>query len=134
MSSCFPSKFCISRRQTLNEVLVLSSVHIKAASYFFPVLMCSVVTRVTGSSLNVYFHERNKIQLFFVITPLIPLRHGNLRQKKYLLGRDLKGNILAFLFEIYVAFDSQFMEVRCPDILPSILKLSTKLKNGNDDD
>ena len=35
MSSCFPSKFCISRRQTLNESLFGSSVHIRDASYSF---------------------------------------------------------------------------------------------------
>ena len=54
MSSCFPSKFCISRRQTLNESLLGSSVHIRDASYSFPVLKCSAVTRTTGVSLNLF--------------------------------------------------------------------------------
>ena len=54
MSSCFPSKFCISRRQTLNESLFGSSVHIRDASYSFPVLKCSAVTRTTGVSLNLF--------------------------------------------------------------------------------
>lgn len=55
MSSCFPSKFCISRRQTLNESLVVSSVHTKEASYSLPVLRCSAVTRTTGVSLNLFY-------------------------------------------------------------------------------
>ena len=52
ISSCFPSKFCISRRQALKELFVLSSTQMRAASYSLPSLRCSEVKRITGSSEN----------------------------------------------------------------------------------
>ena len=52
ISWCLPSKFCISRRQTLTESFVTSSIQMRAASYSLPVLRCSYVTRTIGASGN----------------------------------------------------------------------------------
>ena len=52
ISWCLPSKFCISRRQTLTESFVTSSIQMRAASYSLPVLRCSDVTRTIGASGN----------------------------------------------------------------------------------
>ena len=52
ISSCLPSKFCSSRRQTWNELFVTSSVQMRAASYSWPVFRCSEVTRTTGASVK----------------------------------------------------------------------------------
>ena len=52
ISWCLPSKFCISRRQTLTESLVTSSIQMRAASYSLPLLRCSDVTRTIGASAN----------------------------------------------------------------------------------
>ena len=78
ISSCFPSKFCISRRQTLNEFVVVSSFQIKEASYSLPVLRCSAVTRTTGVSLNFPYRKKNiisnyKIELLHFFNYLPPV-------------------------------------------------------------
>ena len=52
ISSCLPSKFCSSRRQTWNELFVTFSVQMRAASYSWPVFRCSEVTRTTGASVK----------------------------------------------------------------------------------
>ena len=68
MSSCFPSKFCISRRQTLNESLFGSSVHIRDASYSFPVLKCSAVTRIRGIFVNLFCVRFKKLEIKHLVS------------------------------------------------------------------
>ena len=78
ISSCFPSKFCISRRQALKELFVVSSTQMRAASYSLPSLRCSEVKRITGASENLscnirnreMFREINEIQKDFYWLPV----------------------------------------------------------------